>query len=163
MKIARGAFRLSLIAAAAIFLYGVWSAFLKAGDESYRAHELWTTLRCGERLPKEDLSQYTNEYGNFDLGKLGCSHRTFRANRHEIETALTQTDPGPSRRAQELNWQLQRAGATTLIAFLTINFLGLSAVGLIYVARWVRDGLFATRSARRAWVTTALRTRRAQW
>lgn len=140
MNVLRGTFRLSLFVAAAVALYGVWDAFLKADDAARRDHELWSTLRCGEYLLKQDLTQYTNAYGNFDLGKLRCSHRTFWANKSEIETALRQLDPGPARRSQELNWQLRMAGANTLAAFVGVNVLGLLFLGLMHVVRWIRSG-----------------------
>jgi hypothetical protein len=140
MNILRGSFRLSLVITAAVFLYGVWTAFLKADEAARTTYELWTTLRCGERLLKQDLSAHMNEYGNFDLGKLGCAHRTFWANKTEIETALNQTDPSRARRSEELNWQLQLVGGSTLATFVGVNLLGVLALGLLQVARWVRNG-----------------------
>src|SRR5262245_29536545 len=93
MRIMRGTFRLSLVLSVIAAVWAVIDAHSAALTRSNESFRLWETLRCGKKVLGTDTTPITNEYGNMDLSKVGCSYRPFFARAHEIETALQENNP----------------------------------------------------------------------
>jgi hypothetical protein len=88
-NILKGTFRLSIVVAVLAAAYGFYeqlSAFAKSREAN---REMLLTLKCGAKLSEATLKSAVNQYGNIDLGKVGCSIRHFFASFDEIEQTRT--------------------------------------------------------------------------
>jgi hypothetical protein len=113
------------------------SAALTRSNDS---HRLWETLRCGKKVLGTDTTSITNDYGNMDLSKVGCSYTSFFARADEIETALQQSDPSKS----EYNlffWSGIRSSFVGVVAtFVLANVAGFLALLFMSIGNWVWAG-----------------------
>jgi len=137
MRIIKGTFRLSIVIAVLAGIYAFVTAHMQAMEADQRNYELWLVLRCGEKFLNRDMSAYTNEFGNIDIGKAGCANRQFFARFDEIKEALAQARPKSIYR--------DYVSATPIIvqmifAFFVVNLLGLLVWISVRVFKWVRNG-----------------------
>jgi hypothetical protein len=148
-NIARGMFRISIVAATLIAIAGAFASHFGTLAEQGRAREsqredarLWTVLRCGSQFLGKDMAAFTNEFGLIDIGRAGCSDSRFLANFDEIRDAMKR--PAPAE--QELNYwgtYLRESIlwlAILLAAFCAINILGVILVAARKVGRWLVAG-----------------------
>ncbi|MDO9381553.1 MAG: hypothetical protein Q7T86_01695 [Hyphomicrobiaceae bacterium] len=140
MNILKGTFRLSLLVGLAALGYFVWDALETANASAQKDVEMWSTLRCGERLLSVDTKPYENDYGLIDLGKAGCSGRQFLAHRHEIQAAIKQDSPFLATLRKERDWRLPIAYGDAVAAFVLVNLLGLCYLAARWAVRWVSSG-----------------------
>lgn len=140
MNVLRGTFRLSIFIGLAVTAYFVWQAFVKSQEAYDRSFELWSTLRCGRHLLDKDTKSLENEYGNIDLGKVGCIDRQFWANKQEIQDAWAQPNPNREQRDNMLLYGLRDAWISGLISTVLTNILGLAFLGGRWAYRWVVAG-----------------------
>jgi hypothetical protein len=140
MNVLRGTFRLSIFIGLAVTAYFAWQAFVKSHEAYKQSFELWSTLRCGRHLLDKDTKSLENEYGNIDLGKVGCIDRQFWANKHEIQEAWAQANPNMEQRDWMLRYGLRDAWISGLIAMVLTNLLGLVFLGVRRAYRWVIAG-----------------------
>jgi hypothetical protein len=86
------------------------------------------------------MAAYTNEYGNIDIGKAGCSDQRFLARFEEIEAALLKSDPS----VEAFRSAAIREGKAWVISvfsvFLSVNLLGIAIVGARKAIKWVASG-----------------------
>ena len=139
MNIIRGTFRLSILVGLASLGYFWWQAIQAAGDAAASRQELWSILRCGKSL-LPDTSRYENQYGNIDLGKMGCASRQFWARKDEIEEALRQESPYQEVYAEELKWRRSQMWYAAAGMFVLTNLLGFAYLGLRAAYQWVFAG-----------------------
>lgn len=141
----KGTFRLSIAVAVLAAIYGFYeqlSAFSKLRDGNF---EMLLTLECGAKLSETTLKSAVNQYGNIDLGKVGCANRQFIASFSEIEQART----GAMRR--ELtgkDFDVAYAGSFAFsyafIALVLINLAGLALAAARGVLHWIAAGYRST-------------------
>ena len=101
-------------------------------------YELKTSLLCGSYLNAEDLKPHTNEYGNINLNKVGCSYRTFWASPPEMRAAREDMLPPPSYMPPAYNWE--QTAVDALLAFIAVNLIGFIVVGTKRIWQWIADG-----------------------
>ena len=98
------------------------------------------TLECGARLSEETLKPVVNQYGLFDLGKVGCASKQFLASSDELFRARN----GVTEEWMEMKFNVRRATEHALTyavqALLVVNLLGLAFVALRAVFGWVASG-----------------------
>lgn len=83
-NIARGMLRISIVVATLVAIAGAVASHFATLTEQGRAREswkedmrLWTVLRCGSQFLGKDMAAFTNEFGNIDIGRAGCSDARF--------------------------------------------------------------------------------------
>jgi hypothetical protein len=142
MKIIRGTFRLSIVIALLIAVYYAISGYFEAVNADKETWRIWTTLRCGGHLLGKDVSGYTNEYGLIDLGRAGCSSKSFLATFEEIRMANARPKPPPDqlRFGDVFQFHLYGGLIVALAAFLAVNLLGFLFLGARSLFQWVRGG-----------------------
>jgi hypothetical protein len=133
----RGTFRLSIGIAGLAAAYAVYErsdAFEAAQNDSLR---MTMRLECGARRSDEDLRTAVNEFGEIDLGEIGCSSKPFRASIEELRKAR---DGGFRREWQAMKFDLtdavQHALGYALVALIAVNLLGL----VLFPLRWIAAG-----------------------
>ena len=141
MNIARGTFRLSIIVAVTVTLYFGIAAHVEAFKAESESRRIWTTLQCGKPFLDRDMSRYTNEYGNIDIGRAGCSSSSFFATFDEIRMALSSVDPPDA----DEYWRLFRIKGTDALiygvfAFLLVNVGAFLFLGARKIFRWIAAG-----------------------
>jgi hypothetical protein len=138
----RGTFRLSLVVALLVAAYFGITAHVAAQNDAWEDLQFWNTLRCGERFLGQDMSSYVSPVRPevFDIGKAGCSYRTFWATFDEIREALASDHPRADRYSQVFWPKLYDALFTALAAFVFVNLLGLLFLGTRGVFRWISAG-----------------------
>lgn len=140
MNVMRGTFRLSILVGVVMGAVLSWKA-LRVADEAYRKDlEMWTTLRCARHLLDKDTKPIENEFGNIDIGKIGCANRQFWANKKEIQEAWAQAEPDRKQRDWMLDHGLKEAGLNAVLALVLTNLLGLVFLGVRRTYRWVAAG-----------------------
>lgn len=139
MNIIRGMFRLSIVvalAAAAFSMLQTYNHFVR--DQAVHT-AMVLTLKCGARLDRSLLLDAQNEFGNIDLGKLGCSDKQFFASVQEIDDAWNgKLDDYGRTVYRPLN--LEDAAMLATIAFVLTNLLGLFALLCQGILRWLVRG-----------------------
>jgi hypothetical protein len=140
MRVTRGTFRASILIAFATFVSGVFFAVASGNRAANNDWQLWNTLRCGKRFLDQDMSKFTNDFGNIDIGKAGCSDRSFLANFDEIRDAIARPDSsGESFKTafwlEFWKW-MQISGAV----FICINLIGFLALAILRASKWVFSG-----------------------
>ena len=98
------------------------------------------------------MTAFTNQYGNIDIGRAGCSTAGFLANFDEIREALnTSAPPKMTFNYWEVFW---REALPLLmlapIAFLGVNILGFAYLGARLIVRWVWAGFRSAPAADRS-------------
>jgi hypothetical protein len=139
-KIIRGSFRLSLVAAVGVLVFVAIGAVISAKKAADSAHENWTTLRCGKAFIGRDMTSYTNQYGNIDIGRAGCSYKQFLARFEEINEALAQPDPSSDEYSSVLRLELVGAAFYAVAAFVLLNIFGLLFLAGRGTFRWITAG-----------------------
>jgi hypothetical protein len=109
-------------------------------------------LRCGGQFLGKDMTAFTNQYGNIDIGRAGCSTAGFLANFDEISEALN--TPAPPKMTFNY-WEVFWREALPLlmlapIAFLGVNILGFAYLGARLIVRWVWAGFRSAPAADRS-------------
>jgi hypothetical protein len=140
-SIMRGTFRLSIVVAVLAAGYGFytqWSAYSEARDRNL---QMVLTLECGSKVSPEALQTSVNQYGLFDLGKVGCANRQFWASSDELLKArngvMMPEWTEPEFRARYAGeYSLTHA----LIALFLVNLLGLAFIALRAVFGWIASG-----------------------
>ena len=140
MNVLRGTFRLSILVGVAALIYYLVEASQAAGQQAHRDWELWYTQRCGRILLGKDVTPYQNEYGNIDLGRVGCSTRQFYSNIGEIEEALKQHDPYDATWRRVWRARVEIAAIYGVLFFVLTNLLGFGFLGARRTYRWVSAG-----------------------
>lgn len=144
MNVMRGTFRLSLFVGLAVTAYYVWQAFAKSSERYRKDFERWSTLRCAKHLLDKDTKQIENDYGNIDIGKLGCIDRKFWANKHEIQEAWAASGPDYAISKGMFESDLHQAWVPGLMALIVTNLLGFAFLGMRRAYRWVAAGFGQT-------------------
>lgn len=100
MSIIRGMFRISIVVAILLGIVGAIAVHIATIREQDRAlnswkedTRIWNALRCGGQFLGKDMTAFTNQYGNIDIGRAGCSTASFIANFDEIREALNAPAP----------------------------------------------------------------------
>jgi hypothetical protein len=141
VNVLQGTFRLSILVGILALAYNAYDASQAAGRQAHRDWELWFTLRCGHRLMQtHDLTKHENQFGNFDLGKLGCASRTFWANTREVEDASRRPDPYQETWSRVWWSSLPDGALNAFSLFVLTNLLGVAFLGMRRAYRWVSAG-----------------------
>lgn len=147
MNILRGTFRLSLVAAMITFsgaaIYDYFDKSNAAQKQYAEDYRMWTTLRCGRAFIGKDMREYTNQYGNIDIGKAGCANKQFFATFEEIKNAMAEESPSQReifQRYYDFKLSALSTGVLTAFVFVLINLLGLVVLATRYATDWIRQG-----------------------
>ena len=140
-NIIRGTFRLSIFVGLVALAYNTYNASQLAAQAAHRDWEMWFTLRCGHTLMQtHDLTKHQNQFGNFDLGKLGCASRTFWANFPEVVETSNKPDPYQETWNRVWWYKLTEGTLAAFGLFVLTNLLGFVFLGLRRAFRWVSAG-----------------------
>jgi hypothetical protein len=138
-----------VIIAVCILLYGVFTAHTTTLDAQNRNRQsweedtrIWNALRCAGQFLGKDMTAFTNQYGNIDIGRAGCASKSFLANFEEVREALRSPPPQPRPFSY---WEsfLELAAIWlffAVIALLGVNALGFALIGALAIVRWVLKG-----------------------
>ncbi len=140
MNILKGTFRLSIVAT---IIAGGWNAYSRYEQHiaAYvKQSELVRTLKCGARVDAERLKSTVNQFGLYDLSKVGCSFDRFLANDKELAEAASGTMDDMANNVYPPMFDLQDDLIFAGFVFVVVNLLGLAAVGLRAVWLWVIGG-----------------------
>ena len=142
MRVARGTFRLSIVVALVVAVYYSITAHVEANNAASRDFEFWSTMQCAERFLDQDMSRYANPTRPemFDIGKAGCSYRTFWATFNEIRREIGSADPRDDTYSRHFWPNLYGALFTALGAFVVVNLGGLLFLASRSVFRWISAG-----------------------
>ncbi len=88
-SIVKGTFRLSIVVAVLAAIYGIYERLEAWGKAREGNLQMLLTLECGAKLSETTLKSAVNQYGNIDLGKVGCADKPFMASFGEIERTRT--------------------------------------------------------------------------
>jgi len=127
-------FRLSIVAALASAAWAAWSDWSRYAAERTDTELSNRTMECAARLSANRLARVRNEFGNFDVGKLGCSGRSFITSQMEIDEARAGRKVFENFR-QPFVWE--SVAAIAGLALIAINLLCSLVVGAHAVAMWV--------------------------
>jgi hypothetical protein len=140
-NIMRGTFRLSVAVAVLAAVYGFyeqWATFAEAKNSSWN---IVTTVECGARLSEETLKPTVNQFGLFDLGKVGCASKQFWASSDEL---LQARNGVMEREWADTRFNVRNAAEYSLahaVPYLIIvNLLGFAFVALRVVFGWIASG-----------------------
>jgi hypothetical protein len=142
-------FRISIVVVTLVAIAGVFASHLGTLAEQGRARDswkedmrLWTVLRCGSQFLGRDMAAFTNEFGNIDIGRAGCSDSRFLANFDEVRDAMKRPAPlEPELDYWDTYWREAIPWlATLLAAFCAINILGVILMAARKAGRWIAAG-----------------------
>lgn len=163
MNILAGTFRVSLVAAALAAGYYSYENLQRHEAEQAEDRLFKMAMECGARIDAAFLEQKKNDYGNIDIGALGCASRKFITNAQELSEVRAGTYQFKSYSAFKPFDPLGTA-VNAFAAFVLVNLAGLAFVGARSVLGWVLAGFkgkwtvlsrSTTRRARRESVRTA--------
>jgi hypothetical protein len=142
MSVLRGTFRLSVVVALVLMAYLGFKAHIAARDAASKDFEFWRTMQCAQRFLDQDMSRYANPTRPemFDIGKAGCSYRTFWATFDEIRSEIGSADPRDDTYSRRLWPELEFAFYSALLALAAVNLLGLLFLAARGALRWVWAG-----------------------
>jgi hypothetical protein len=103
--------------------------------ENEEARRIYFGLLCAQRHSDEALLKHVNQFGNFDISKVGCSKEVFWANLGEVRNL-----PGEPRLSDlKLSSYVSLPGAAIVgvMWVVTTIVLGLLLIFLRRVANWV--------------------------
>jgi hypothetical protein len=139
MNILKGTFRLSIVAAFAAASFTAWQDFKRHDDERQTSLRMQQILRCGAKLPSTIIQQNMNQYGNVDIGKLGCSDQEFLANESEMKAAWSGSEHQMFAVRSE-PFYLEKVLGSALILFVITNLLGLLLMLSRKIFIWIAAG-----------------------
>ena len=136
-------FRLSLVASVGFGLYDAYRTLVAWDAERLKSINGQLRLECAANISDDWLAQNKNEFGNIDVAPIcgpGSYGEDFITNMQEIN----ETRSGKSIFA-EINWRkpydLTSSTVAAIGAFLAVNFLGMAALGLFLLSRWIIFGI----------------------
>jgi hypothetical protein len=139
MNIFRGTFRISVVVALLSGAYVMFDSYRQQSDSRMEQLKIESVLTCGAMIESARLESVKNEFGLFDIGKLGCSDKQFWASQKELSDAKNGnldtywTDSGPS-------LDYLRIATLSLLAFVLTNFAGLAFWVVQRIFKWVMSG-----------------------
>jgi hypothetical protein len=131
--------RLSIVVGVIMSGVALGEAYLRYNEfatnqikESYRIHY---ALKCAQAYSDGALLRHANQYGNFDISKVGCSDKVFWANLGEVRNLPKEPPLSNVSFRDYLN--LYDAAIIGIICMATVVVLGMLLVLVRRVANWV--------------------------
>lgn len=108
------------------------------GSQIKETYRIYFGLQCASAYSDEQLLRHVNQYGNFDISKVGCADKVFWANLKEVRNLPKEPQLPDDRFGDYLNAH-QVYGAVTIGAIWAtiIVVLGLLLILVRRIAIWV--------------------------
>jgi len=136
-------FRLSIVGAIGASGIALWRGYVAAIDLTDNVATATRSYECAARVNDARLIEAQNAFGNINIGKapFWCSSRDFYVSMPELQSVREGTFRYRSDPINYVDWVSALESAVT--AFLMMNLVGLSAVALAKVVRWVLKPLLS--------------------
>jgi hypothetical protein len=139
MSLFRGTFRLSLIAASLFASYAAFENYQHYTAQISDRENTVSALKCGAKFDPTKLESVKNEFGLFDIGKLGCADKQFWASQIEMQHAWS-GKMGADWIEAAPRYDFIEVTIKFLLAFVLINFCGLLFWISMRLLSWVSKG-----------------------